>query len=189
MQSCHLAPALLSPSLSQVPGVGSRLDWTIRWLPYWTFSPQSIWSLFFTLRLLSFSGTKVWPAHVILLHSNFTPRKSERKITLTYLPTVYNGKTVRTTPTPEPLETSTIYHPPWSLHFSYAHACLSSNISFKNIKQEFPSWLSGSRIRLGTMKWGVRSLALLSGLRIRHCRDLWCRSQMRLGSRVAVALV
>ena len=29
--------------------------------------------------------------------------------------------------------------------------------------------------RLGTMKLLVQSLALLSGLRIRHCRELWCR--------------
>ena len=32
-------------------------------------------------------------------------------------------------------------------------------------------------------------LASLSGLRIRHCRELWCRSQTWLGSPVAVALV
>ena len=35
----------------------------------------------------------------------------------------------------------------------------------------------------------VRPLASLSGLRIPHCRELWCRSQMQLGSRVAVAVV
>ena len=35
----------------------------------------------------------------------------------------------------------------------------------------------------------VRSLASLSGLTIRHCRELWCRSQMWLGSHVAVAVV
>ena len=36
----------------------------------------------------------------------------------------------------------------------------------------------------------VQSLALLSGLRIRRCCELWCRSQMQLGSsRVAVAVV
>ena len=28
----------------------------------------------------------------------------------------------------------------------------------------------------------------LSGLSIRHCRELWCRSQMWLGSQVAVVL-
>ena len=35
----------------------------------------------------------------------------------------------------------------------------------------------------------VRSLASLSGLRIQHCRELWCRSQAWLGSGVAVAVV
>ena len=35
------------------------------------------------------------------------------------------------------------------------------------------------------MRLQVRSLALLSGL-IRHCYELWCRSQMRLGSHVAL---
>ena len=34
------------------------------------------------------------------------------------------------------------------------------------------------RIQLGTMRLWVRSLALLSGLRIQHCCELWCRSQM-----------
>ena len=34
-----------------------------------------------------------------------------------------------------------------------------------------------------------RSLALLSGLRIQHCRELCCRLQKRLGSQVAVAVV
>ena len=38
-------------------------------------------------------------------------------------------------------------------------------------------------------KLRVRSLALLSELRIRHCSELWCSSQMRSGSGVAVALV
>ena len=33
-----------------------------------------------------------------------------------------------------------------------------------------------------------RSLALLNGLRIRHCRELWCRSQMCLASGIAVAM-
>ena len=31
----------------------------------------------------------------------------------------------------------------------------------------------------------VRSLALLSGLGIQHSHELWCRLQMRLGSRIA----
>ena len=43
-------------------------------------------------------------------------------------------------------------------------------------------------IRLETMRLQVQSLALLSGLRIWHCCELWCRSQIWLRSRVAVAL-
>ena len=44
------------------------------------------------------------------------------------------------------------------------------------------------RIQLGTMRLWVPSLALLSGLRIRCCRELWYRSQTQLRSRVTVAL-
>ena len=43
-------------------------------------------------------------------------------------------------------------------------------------------------IHLGTTKLQVGSLALLSGLRIWCWRELCCRSQIRLGSRVAVAV-
>ena len=38
------------------------------------------------------------------------------------------------------------------------------------------------------MRLRVRFLALLSGLMIRRCHELWCRLQTRLRSRVAVAL-
>ena len=38
------------------------------------------------------------------------------------------------------------------------------------------------------MKLRVGSLALLSGLKIWHCQELWHRLQTRLGSHVAVAL-
>ena len=53
---------------------------------------------------------------------------------------------------------------------------------------EFLSWRSGWRIWLGTMSLRVRFLALLGGLRIRHCHELWCRLQTRLGSGIAMAL-
>ena len=33
------------------------------------------------------------------------------------------------------------------------------------------------RIRLGTMRFRVQSLAFLSGLRAQRCHELWCRSQ------------
>ena len=39
------------------------------------------------------------------------------------------------------------------------------------------------------MRFWVQSLALLSGLRILCCRELWCRLQTRLGSDVAVTVV
>ena len=39
-----------------------------------------------------------------------------------------------------------------------------------------------------SMRMQVWSLASLSGLRIWHCHELWCRSQMWLGSQVAVAV-
>ena len=35
----------------------------------------------------------------------------------------------------------------------------------------------------------VRSLASFSGLRIRCCRELWCRLQTQLGSHIGVAVV
>ena len=41
---------------------------------------------------------------------------------------------------------------------------------------ESPSWLGGERTRLGSMRMRVRSLVLLSGLKIWRCRELWCRS-------------
>ena len=45
------------------------------------------------------------------------------------------------------------------------------------------------QIRVGTMRLWVRSLASLSGLRIQRCHELWCRSQTRLRSGMAVAVV
>ena len=45
------------------------------------------------------------------------------------------------------------------------------------------------RIRLGTMRIRVQSLASLSGLRIRRCCELWCTSQTWLRPGVAMAVV
>ena len=39
------------------------------------------------------------------------------------------------------------------------------------------------------MRMRVQSLASFSGLMIKHCYELWCRSQIWLGSGVAVAVV
>ena len=53
---------------------------------------------------------------------------------------------------------------------------------------EFPLSLSGLRIRLVPTRMQVQSLASPSGLRIQSCRELWCRSQMWLGSCITVAV-
>ena len=42
---------------------------------------------------------------------------------------------------------------------------------------------------LASRRMWVCSLAFISGSRIWHCHKLWCRSQMQLGSGVAVAVV
>ena len=65
----------------------------------------------------------------------------------------------------------------------------SSKMGYKN--RIFRSCCRGAvkRIQLGAMRLQVRSLALISGLGIRCCRELWCRSQMPLRSCVAVAVV
>ena len=50
-------------------------------------------------------------------------------------------------------------------------------------------WLSRLRTRLVSTRMWVRSLALLSGLRIQCCHELWWRLQMWLRSRVTVAVM
>ena len=41
---------------------------------------------------------------------------------------------------------------------------------------------------IASIRTQVQSLALLSGLRIRHYHELWCRSQMQFRARVAMAV-
>ena len=52
-----------------------------------------------------------------------------------------------------------------------------------------PVMAQRKQIWLASMRMQVRSLASVSGLRIWRCHELWCRSQTRLGSDVAVAVV
>ena len=54
-----------------------------------------------------------------------------------------------------------------------------------NLTQEFPLWL---RIQLVSTRSSVRSLAFLTGIRIRRCSELRCRLQMQLGFWDAVLL-
>ena len=41
-----------------------------------------------------------------------------------------------------------------------------------------PIMAQQKQIGLVSMRMQVQSLALLGGLRIQHCRELWCRLQM-----------
>ena len=91
-----------------------------------------------------------------------------------------------------------ISHSPWvSYVLSHFHMFLHMLLSFSAcqtpthpsrpypgvpiLAQQKQPWLISMRIR-------DQSLALISGLRIWHCCEQWCRSQMRLRSRVAVAV-
>ena len=60
---------------------------------------------------------------------------------------------------------------------------------FGNMYIGIPVVVQQKWIWLVSMKMQVWSLALLSGLRIRCCCELWCRSQMQLGSLSTVAVV
>ena len=60
----------------------------------------------------------------------------------------------------------------------------------KRVKQVgFPVVAQQKRIQLVSMRMLVRSLALLSGLSIWRCHELWCSSQTWLRSSVAMAVV
>ena len=66
---------------------------------------------------------------------------------------------------------------------------IEKHFSKLRVLPEVPSWLSGYRTQLISMRTRVRSLASLSLLRLRHCHELWCGSWRRLRSPVAVAVV
>ena len=55
--------------------------------------------------------------------------------------------------------------------------------------QGVPVMVQRKQIQQGTVRLRVRSLASLSGFRIRCGLELWCRWQMQLGSCVDVAVV
>ena len=78
----------------------------------------------------------------------------------------------------------------WYMHIPQADPLSSVAIAglFKLGPEGVPVVAQWKQIQLGTMRSWVQSLTLLGGLRIGHCCDLSCRSQMRLGSHVAVAV-
>ena len=58
----------------------------------------------------------------------------------------------------------------------------------KNLTEGVHNMVFWKQIHLGTMRFRVQSRACLHGLRIWHCRELWCRLQRQLESDVAVAV-
>ena len=77
---------------------------------------------------------------------------------------------------------------PWFYVQIQVHKTNQMTQSLKTMTR-VPVMAQRKQIQLGTMRLQVQSLAWLRGLRIWCCHELWCRSQMRLGSGVAVALV
>ena len=68
--------------------------------------------------------------------------------------------------------------------------CLNSFFFIQLIESlGVPTVAQEKRIGQVSMRLQVQSLALLSGLRIWFCRELWGRSQTKLGSGFAVAVV
>ena len=65
---------------------------------------------------------------------------------------------------------------------------MGTSVLFKSSYLGVPLMAQQKQIRLGTMRFRVRSLASLSVLRIWHCHELWCRLQMQLGCGFAVAV-
>ena len=75
-----------------------------------------------------------------------------------------------------------VHYNPFLLNFWYEILLSFSSLGVSVVAQ-------GERIRLETMRLQVRFLTSHSGLRIWRCHELWCKSQTRLGSGVAVAVV
>ena len=55
--------------------------------------------------------------------------------------------------------------------------------------RELPLCCRGNQLHCVSMRMQVQSLASLSGSGIWHCHELRCRSKMRFGSGIAVAVV
>ena len=77
----------------------------------------------------------------------------------------------------------------WQIRISPNNSKCFQGTRSKIYKLGVPVMAQRKRIQLRTVRLWVRSLALLSGLRIQRCRELWCRSQTQLRSGVAMAVV
>ena len=75
-------------------------------------------------------------------------------------------------------------------YVAFSYWLLSLRIMhFRKKKSGVPIVAQWKWICRASMRTQVQHLASLRGLRIRHCHELWCKLQMRLGSGVAVAVL
>ena len=89
-----------------------------------------------------------------------------------------------------PVATAPIWPLTWEPPYAAGATLKRKKEKKKNTKKqllELSLWLSGLWTQLVSMRMWVWSLALRGGLRIQRCYKLWCRSQLGLGSCIAVA--
>ena len=89
---------------------------------------------------------------------------------------------------PQDLAQITLHTPRFHLSTKNGQSSLDLKNLILKTASGIPIVAQRKRIRLGTMRLGVRPLTSLSGLRIQCGCELWCRSQMQFGSGVAVAV-
>ena len=70
---------------------------------------------------------------------------------------------------------------------NYTYQCPYLTHLFSRITEVFLIYFVSMGLYLSV--GGIQCPGLISGLRIWHCHELWCRSQIWLGSRTAVAVV
>ena len=69
------------------------------------------------------------------------------------------------------------------------YSCIHHNQDNKTVLIRVPVVVQWKQIQLGIIRFWVRSLAFLSGVKDPALHELWSRAQMWLGSHIAVALV
>ena len=87
------------------------------------------------------------------------------------------------------MEGNVLQHYISSCLLDFVLAFYYQNCHTENLKELGSSCCGTAETNLTSIHEDVgRSLAVLSGWGIRNCRELWCRSQSRLRSQVAVAV-
>ena len=139
-------------------------------------------------KLKEFSTTKPSLQQMLKVEKK-RPQLETRKLPMQNL----IGKGKRTIKVGNRSHTNMVSKPALVRRGKYKYGILEMHLKLRDQKQKIilrvPVVAQQKRIQLGTTRLQVPSLASLSGLRIQHCRELWYRSQMSLGSDVAVSVV